>query len=86
VNPAGSPPRYVVRWSDEAMEELASAVFKYFDRGQARRVTQSERILNLLLADDPLRNGMSLSEGLCQITVSPLRAYYRWTPSRTSCT
>ena len=76
MNPAGPPPNFGVRWSDEATEALAGAVVVYFAAGQARRITQAERILDLLLSDDPIRNGSALPEGLYQITVSPLRAYY----------
>jgi hypothetical protein len=76
LNPGPQPPRFTVEWADRAVADLTSAFAAYFPTRSGNRVTSAERIVNLLLADDPTRNGRLLSEGLYRLVVSPLVVFY----------
>jgi hypothetical protein len=79
VNP--NPPNFVVQWGVGADEGLAAAFVAYFPSRQGIRVTNAERIISLLLADDPIRNGVPLHEELYRVDISPLRAFYEVYPA-----
>ena len=68
--------RYTVESDPEISDDLALVMTAYFPIMEGYRVTQSEQIVMHLLADDPLRNGSMLAEGLYRLVVSPLVAFY----------
>ena len=81
MNPANRPPAFRVDWVPITTADLATAYVAYFTRMEGYRVTLAEQLIDQLLADDPLRNGRLLSEGLYRLTVSPLVVLYEVYPS-----
>lgn len=69
-------PGWHLVWEAAADDGLTDATADYFLVGRAYRVTNAERIVMAMLADDPIGNGRHLSEGTYQLTVSPLRISY----------
>lgn len=80
MNPADRPPPFEVDLVDEAPSGLTTAYLVFFERREGYRVTEAERIATLLLANDPVRNGTLMSEGLYRLVVSPLVLHYEIYP------
>lgn len=80
MNPSDQPQRFRVEVTDEATDDMTAAVVAYYPSRQAYRIANADRILSQLLADDPVRNGKYLSEGLYRIIVSPLQVHYEVDP------
>jgi len=64
---------YFVDWKPDAIDGLSAAWVAIADKAS---VNDAELEITRLLARDPLAVGLHASEGLRQIDVSPLRAYY----------
>ena len=65
--------RYLVDWSDDALDGLSAAWVAVADK---IAVNEADREITHLLARDPFDVGFHASEGLRQLDVWPLRAYY----------
>jgi hypothetical protein len=63
-----------VEWSDEATDDLARLWVSANDRQAA---TTAADAIDRQLAKNPKEAGTHLSEGLYQIAISPLVAYFR---------
>jgi hypothetical protein len=64
---------YFVDWKPDAIDGLSAAWVALTDKAS---VNDAELEITRLLARDPLAIGSHASEGLRQIDVPPLRAYY----------
>jgi hypothetical protein len=64
---------FTVDWLPEAEIALADAWLQASDPGA---VTTAQAQIDRLLARDPIGKGQHLHEGLCQIVVNPLTAFY----------
>jgi hypothetical protein len=64
---------YTVDWDDTAEDDLARIWTNAADRPA---VTAASAKADRLLAQDPLRYGQEVSEGLCKLDVPPLRVFY----------
>ncbi|MCI0458140.1 MAG: hypothetical protein L0Z62_14345 [Gemmataceae bacterium] len=64
---------YSVDWEDDALDTLATIWMHSSDRGA---VTSAQAAIDRLLAADPRKHGIPLSEGLFAIEVHPLRAQF----------
>jgi hypothetical protein len=65
--------RFTVVWSDEAVQELATAWLTALDRDS---VTRAAADIETKLRTDPERNGLPLSEGLHKIVCPALAALF----------
>jgi hypothetical protein len=64
---------FTVDWSDAAIDDLADIWNRAPDR---RAVTTAEKVIEQLLARDPVANGDHLGEGLYRLHQPPLMVYY----------
>ena len=64
---------YDVRWNASTRNTLATI---WIGSANRRAVTAAQARIDRLLAADPLRNGIPLSEGLFFIEVHPLRVVF----------
>ena len=80
MNPANRLPRFRVDWEPDTGNDITVAYVAYFPRMEGYRVTRAEQLITELLADDPIRNGQLMPEGLDRLSVSPLIAYYEVYP------
>ena len=64
---------YSVDWEDDALDGLSAAWVAATDKAS---VNDADAEITRLLARDPFAVGSHASEGLRQLDVPPLRAYY----------
>lgn len=69
--------RYTVVWLPPAEDQLADIWVGAADRAA---VTAASSEIDARLAIDPLTKGLAVSEGLRQITVPPLKAFFEVHP------
>jgi hypothetical protein len=65
---------YSVAWSHEARAQLG--VIWIRQTASRRAITAAQARIDQLLAANPIRHGVAVSEGLFAIDVPPLRALY----------
>jgi hypothetical protein len=65
--------RYLVDWKDDALDGLSAAWVALADKAS---VNDADAEITHLQARDPFAVGSHASEGLRQIDVRPLKAYY----------
>lgn len=76
MSPTNPPRPFRVDWDPATVRDTAAASVAYFAVRESGRVAVAEQIAEYLLSDDPLRNGIAVSEGLFRLTVSPLQFSY----------
>lgn len=65
---------FAVRWSAEALDQLAEVWLAARDR---ERINRAVRALDLILASDPQSKGFAVAEDLHRLQVDHLRAYFQ---------
>jgi hypothetical protein len=65
--------KFQVQWEDDVLATLAALWMSASDRA---KVTHAQAVIDRVLASDPIRKGISLSEGIHAIEFDPLRVLY----------